>query len=167
MSTPTGFASVKLPATLVQQAREAAGPMRRSVAGQIEYWATLGRVVEHTGLTVLDVLPVAGVRNHLKKRTRRWIFSDEGQVPLFIDGAGDHDLRPPGPYLAAAHPLEDLRRSSAISAVGLQAGQPPAVIRMPGRIVGHRLQADQIEHLDGLIARQGLEGVKLRAGRVN
>ena len=54
MSTPTGFASVKLPAALVQQAREAAQPMRRSVAGQIEYWATLGRVVEHTGLTAQE-----------------------------------------------------------------------------------------------------------------
>jgi hypothetical protein len=52
MTTPTGFASVKLPAALVQQAREAAQPLRRSVAGQIEYWATLGRVVEHAGLTV-------------------------------------------------------------------------------------------------------------------
>lgn len=47
----TGFASVKLPAALVNQAREAAQPMRRSVAGQVEYWATLGRIVEHSGLT--------------------------------------------------------------------------------------------------------------------
>ena len=54
MSTPTGFASVKLPATLVQQAREAAQPMRPSVAGQIEYSATLGPVGEHTGLTVQE-----------------------------------------------------------------------------------------------------------------
>lgn len=54
MSNPTGFASVKLHAALVQQAREAAQPLRRSVAGQIEYWATLGRVVEHTGLTVQE-----------------------------------------------------------------------------------------------------------------
>lgn len=54
MSNPTGFASVKLPAALVQQAREAAQPLRRSVAGQIEYWATLGRVAEHTGLTVQE-----------------------------------------------------------------------------------------------------------------
>ena len=53
-TTPTGFTSVKLPAALVQQAREAAQPMRRSVAGQIEYWATLGRVVEHAGLTVQE-----------------------------------------------------------------------------------------------------------------
>lgn len=48
----TAFASVKLPAHLVDQARSAAAPMRRSVAGQIEYWATLGRIAEETGLTV-------------------------------------------------------------------------------------------------------------------
>lgn len=50
----TAFASVKLPATLVAQAREAAQPMRRSVAGQVEYWATLGRIVEHSGLTAQE-----------------------------------------------------------------------------------------------------------------
>lgn len=50
----SGFASVKLPAALVDQAREAAQPMRRSVAGQVEYWATLGRIVEHSGLTAQE-----------------------------------------------------------------------------------------------------------------
>lgn len=49
-----GFASVKLPSGLVTQAREAAAPMRRSVAGQIEYWATLGRIAEASGLTVSE-----------------------------------------------------------------------------------------------------------------
>lgn len=48
------FASVKLPSALVDQAREAAQPMRRSVAGQVEYWATLGRIVEHSGLTAKE-----------------------------------------------------------------------------------------------------------------
>jgi hypothetical protein len=51
---PTGFASVKLPAALVEQAREAAQPLRRSVAGQVEYWATLGRIVEDSGLTAQE-----------------------------------------------------------------------------------------------------------------
>ena len=51
---PSGFASVKLPAGLVSQAREAAVPMRRSVASQIEYWATLGRIAESSGLTVSE-----------------------------------------------------------------------------------------------------------------
>ena len=54
MSTSSNFASVKLPVSLVQQAREAAQPLRRSAAGQIEYWATLGRVVEHSSLTVQE-----------------------------------------------------------------------------------------------------------------
>lgn len=50
----TPFASVKLPSHLVEQARQAAQPMRRSVASQIEYWATLGQIVEHTGLSVQE-----------------------------------------------------------------------------------------------------------------
>lgn len=55
MSTATSsFASVKLPATLVDKARDAAQPMRRSVASQIEYWATLGRALEHAGLSTQD-----------------------------------------------------------------------------------------------------------------
>lgn len=53
-TVPSAFSSVKLPAALVQQAKQAAQPLRRSVAGQIEYWATLGRVVEHSGLTVQE-----------------------------------------------------------------------------------------------------------------
>ena len=52
--TSSGFSSVKLPAALVQQAREAAQPLRRSVAGQVEYWATLGRIVENSGLTAQE-----------------------------------------------------------------------------------------------------------------
>ena len=52
--TATAYASVKLPSTLVEQARQAAQPMRRSVASQIEYWATLGQIVEHTGLSVQE-----------------------------------------------------------------------------------------------------------------
>lgn len=54
MTTSINFASVKLPTELVSQARQAAQPLRRSTAGQIEYWATLGRVVEHSGLTVQE-----------------------------------------------------------------------------------------------------------------
>ena len=53
-ASPSSFASVKLPSGLVTQARQAAAPMRRSVAGQIEYWATLGRIAEASGLTVSE-----------------------------------------------------------------------------------------------------------------
>ena len=54
MSDNAPFVSVKLPAALVGHAREAAQTMRRSVASQIEYWATLGRALEHAGLTTAD-----------------------------------------------------------------------------------------------------------------
>lgn len=37
-----------------REARDAASPMRRSVAGQIEYWATLGRIAEASGLLPSD-----------------------------------------------------------------------------------------------------------------
>lgn len=54
MSDAPTFVSVKLPAGLVNQAREAAQTMRRSVASQIEYWATLGMALEHAGLSTSD-----------------------------------------------------------------------------------------------------------------
>lgn len=54
MSDAPPFVSVKLTAALVNQAREAAQTMRRSVASQIEYWATLGKSLEHAGLTTSD-----------------------------------------------------------------------------------------------------------------
>ncbi len=50
----SNFASVKLPAHIVAQAKSAATPMRRSVASQIEYWATLGLALEHNGLTTQE-----------------------------------------------------------------------------------------------------------------
>ena len=66
----TGFASVKLPAALVDQAREAAQPMRRSVAGQVEYWATLGRIVEHSGLTAQEAQTAIAGYEAAARRTR-------------------------------------------------------------------------------------------------
>ena len=48
------FSSVKLPSALVNHAREAAQPLRRSVSGQVEYWATLGQIVESSGLTAQE-----------------------------------------------------------------------------------------------------------------
>jgi hypothetical protein len=66
----TGFASVKLPTALVDQAREAAQPMRRSVAGQVEYWATLGRIVEHSGLTAQEAQTAIAGYEAAARRTR-------------------------------------------------------------------------------------------------
>ncbi len=75
--SPSTFASVKLPAALVQQARQAAQPLRRSVAGQIEYWATLGRVVEHSGLTAQEAqMAIEGYEATAKKAHQAHIVAD-------------------------------------------------------------------------------------------
>lgn len=50
----TTFNSVKLPSALVMEARQTAIAMRRSTAGQIEYWAMLGKAVEDGGLTARE-----------------------------------------------------------------------------------------------------------------
>ena len=52
--TATPFVSIGPPSASVEQARQAAQPMRRSIAEQIEYWASLGQLVEHIGLSVLQ-----------------------------------------------------------------------------------------------------------------
>lgn len=75
----TAFASVKLPNTLVEQARQAAQPMRRSVASQIEYWATLGQIVEHTGLSVQEAR--MAIEHHETTAARR----QEATVPVSVD----------------------------------------------------------------------------------
>ena len=54
----SSFNSVKLPAPLVTEARAAALTFRRSTAGQIEYWAMLGKAVEESGITVREVQAV-------------------------------------------------------------------------------------------------------------
>lgn len=54
MAAGSTFTSVKLAAALVDDARVVALTMRRSVASQIEYWATLGRSLEAAGLTARD-----------------------------------------------------------------------------------------------------------------
>ena len=52
--TAASFNSVKLPSALVIEARQTAIAMRRSTAGQIEYWAMLGKAVEDGGLTTRE-----------------------------------------------------------------------------------------------------------------
>jgi hypothetical protein len=79
----SAFASVKLPATLVAQAREAAQPMRRSVAGQVEYWATLGRIVEHSGLTTQEA-HTAIARYEAAALTRSTTFQTTPQADALL-----------------------------------------------------------------------------------
>jgi ParD-like antitoxin of type II bacterial toxin-antitoxin system len=60
---PAAFNSVKLPSALVIEARQTAIAMRRSTAGQIEYWAMLGKAVEDGGLTAREAAQALGQKN--------------------------------------------------------------------------------------------------------
>ena len=88
-TAPSAFSSVKLPAALVQQAKQAAQPLRRSVAGQIEYWATLGRVVEHSGLTVQEAqTAIEGYEAAAKKAHQACIVADLTSRLLAAEASG-------------------------------------------------------------------------------
>jgi len=67
--------SVKLSSGWVNQARGAASSMRRSVAGKIGYWATLGRIAEASGLTVSEAREAIGSKMSARQPLRmptRW-----------------------------------------------------------------------------------------------
>lgn len=86
MASPSNFASVKLPIDLVEQAREAAQPLRRSAAGQIEYWATLGRVVEHSGLTAQEAQTAIEVYETAARKARsKAVHPTPGKTPKAPD----------------------------------------------------------------------------------
>ena len=88
-SAASPFSSVKLPAALVQQAKQAAQPLRRSVVGQIEYWATLGRVVEHSGLTVQEAqTAIEGYEAAAKKAHQAYIVADLTSRLLASEASG-------------------------------------------------------------------------------
>ena len=88
-TSPSAFSSVKLPASLVQHARSAAQPLRRSVAGQIEYWATLGRVVEHSGLTVQEArVAIEGYEAAANKTHQAQVVSDLTSRLLAAEASG-------------------------------------------------------------------------------
>lgn len=57
--TQTRFASVKFSAEFVDLARQEAALLHRSVAAQIEHWATLGRAMEQTPGVTLDKVRAA------------------------------------------------------------------------------------------------------------
>jgi ParD-like antitoxin of type II bacterial toxin-antitoxin system len=66
--------SVKLPTALVSAAKESAQTFRRSTAGQIEYWAALGRKMEASGLTILQA------EQALKQDTAGHVINNEANT---------------------------------------------------------------------------------------
>ena len=79
--------SVKLTAGLVNQARHAALTMRRSVASQIEYWATLGKALEHAGLTTGDSQNLIA-----RQEQAACTVNDPAQLPAELDALRGHVL---------------------------------------------------------------------------
>lgn len=61
-SVSPAFSSVKLSSALVTEAKHAAQTLRRSTAGQIEYWALLGKAVEDGGLTTREAADALGLQ---------------------------------------------------------------------------------------------------------
>ena len=68
--------AVKLSDEIVKDARREAKLMKRSIAGQVEYWANLGRTIESSGLFSVDQVravlngegtPTTGILRELKE----------------------------------------------------------------------------------------------------
>ena len=118
MTTVSPFSSVKLSAELVEKARDAAQPMRRSVASQIEYWATLGRALENAGLpvTIIDrAAPLAPEHT--------W-YKGDGTGAEALSAAGIHDAV--GIVAATANDVNNL--STVVTAKQLTAGRRYAIV---------------------------------------
>lgn len=84
----TAFATVKLPRDLVDQAREEAAVFHRSIAGQVEHWAKLGRAIENAPGFTLD-----RVRAALEGRFDPAELSKQERV-YYYDLLDDHMARP-------------------------------------------------------------------------
>jgi ParD-like antitoxin of type II bacterial toxin-antitoxin system len=92
----TGFQSVKLPSSLVSAAKESAQIFRRSTAGQIEYWAALGKSMESQGLTA-EQAKMAVQKNDMDAHDQavfaRWMQSEtSGKMAQSIQEVLAEDL---------------------------------------------------------------------------
>lgn len=76
--TARKFASVKFPDAFVENARREAALFNRSVAGQIEHWARLGRALEGT-----PGIPVGRVRETLEGKVKLETLSVQEQGAVF------------------------------------------------------------------------------------
>jgi ParD-like antitoxin of type II bacterial toxin-antitoxin system len=78
------FSTVKLPSPLVDEARREAELLHRSIGGQIEHWARLGRAVENA-----EGFSIARVRQAIAGELKIDELADAEQDAFFADlGAG-------------------------------------------------------------------------------
>lgn len=54
MSSPAATRTIRLPAELLEEAEQEAEFFKRSISGQVEHWATLGRAIEGSPGFTLD-----------------------------------------------------------------------------------------------------------------
>jgi hypothetical protein len=90
------FSTVKLSSQLVDEARREAELLHRSIAGQIEHWARLGRAVENTEGFSLD-----RVRRALAGELKIETLGDDEQDAFFADLGGAFEA--PSPELEAGY----------------------------------------------------------------
>jgi len=98
--------AVKLSDGIVAIARKEATVMKRSIAGQVEYWAELGRSVEAAGLVdyayVRAVLQGQGSVQKLKPAETRLYLEMLGNT---LDGLDGSDTRRIRKLQQAGHPI--------------------------------------------------------------
>ncbi len=99
MSALPAFSSVKLSNALVTEAKHAAQTLRRSTAGQIEYWALLGKAVEDGGLTTREAANALNLQSD-KSRSQ---------------ATADRDTGPTGQASAIAAQLTQFSASGALA----------------------------------------------------
>lgn len=104
----SSYASVKLSSAFIDEVRQEASVVHRSVGAQVEYWAKLGRAVESAPGFGID-----RVRQALDGRLTLETLSVEQQNAVF-DQLGDQFDNPPGEV--KAHYAELGRREGAIGA---------------------------------------------------
>lgn len=104
----SSYASVKLSSAFIDEVRQEASVVHRSVGAQVEYWAKLGRAVENAPGFGID-----RVRQALDGRLKLENLSAEEQDAV-LDQVGDHFDNPPAEL--KAHYAELGRREGAVGA---------------------------------------------------
>jgi len=88
-------------------------------------------------------------------------------IPAFRHRADEHGLEITAPDDLAADAGKDRAALGAIGGIGLCPTVAEAVEGVGGGVIGRLAQAHEVQHLDGMIAPQRLEGVELSARRVD
>jgi len=101
---PAKFLTVRLSSELTEAARSEADLMHRSLGGQIEHWARLGRAIEEVGL------PLPRVREALEGRLKIEALSRVEQDQVFAL-LGEHFRNPPEAVRAGYRALGDAFRA--------------------------------------------------------